>query len=130
MSNMLQDHTHCSACLLYAPWAECFSNMVLEHIQLRIFSRLIMVQDHTVWFWTIKSGENYTKALIQISYCFTIQQKEPDNLCVIWLTYSVCLYLHSGSFIKEYKHLQKLFVFLFLCSVFYTKWFKCLNLSS
>ena len=36
-------HTAPEACLLYAPGAVCFSNMVLEHIylELRIFFKII-----------------------------------------------------------------------------------------
>ena len=41
-------HTAPGACLLYAPGAACFSNMVLEHILLKYSSRLLMVQDHKV----------------------------------------------------------------------------------
>ena len=41
-------HTAPGACLLYASGAVCTSNMVLEHIQFRIFFKIIMVHEHMV----------------------------------------------------------------------------------
>ena len=41
-------HAAPGACLLFAPGAVCFSNMVLEHNDLEYSSRILMVQENMV----------------------------------------------------------------------------------
>ena len=71
---MLQDllfemYTAPEACLLYAPVAVCFLNMVLEHIWPRIFVKIINgpgaygpgAYGSEPWSWTINGGQNLKK---------------------------------------------------------------------
>ena len=70
---MLQDHVwnaHCSSSLFaMLPGAVCFSNMVLEHIQLRIFLKIISGPGPI--HKTVSRGQNLTKTFLHACIFFT-----------------------------------------------------------